>query len=829
MFHPTVPSRGRVVLSALLVGLFLGTTALGQGGSTALIAPDTIVGAIEVDAPSVSPFLLRATLPVPAGTILGSSTLSPLVLLDANNQPVDTQIEVVTRHSTPGSGAAVIELLARMDAPVGATGKLKFSVQHKETPRLVAPQNPTVADFLAAPKGLPAQVKSLLNTKGNILLAAKDVFGNIYLIDLVHDKSYDNGARETKRFGSVQAEFRHHGLLKPLVEVGGSEGTLSHLFGVHAYFRVTAGDPVVELDLRIHNGADGSAEDNEAMDALYFQKLVLLVPEPWAAQQRHENPSLGTPSTFGPFTMLPLVEARTDGKPHFMPQQAQMHRRIVLSPKPQKKRAESHLNGEGLGFSVPGPGPINNPDYWSWWNPQTPNYFPQMHMLPRLEQVEEQNLASDLKQEFETLSAYMTDGSGEGIYPVISGELGWAHPFGVAYGGMTGGDGINLFWGVRTLVASSIKGYQRLELLHRMNTDRMPNALYKKDGTPSSIEDWLSATATEDYVPFFFYMKPSGSDDPFGFKTAPSFQVDYVKANALEPDYEATLESYKILDIQHLVRYTGPAKTLAWIGNDSIAKDDIRLQAEMFHLTYHEYENSAYHHVQGTGMLADIKAVEANPAAGFPFGRGEGWGMDAMTSAYLFADEDWRMRKLPWFAQIVDLVSAGQASCTGFIQSTVYEKMLGGQFRVRQVIESSIVENALRAVRRSVLKGQDPVRFAVLRDVLVASLKAMIRPESWDPGLPAPYSQLAVAPKDESLPPYCGPPPAGGQSAFTDAYQQWSSLAYGLEMTGDKAFLTHAQKMLELPLSELLNDETLKNLGNRAALNALMEFLLSKP
>jgi len=835
MFQSLMPSLGRGLLLAALASFSpiagaLPQSASGFSGLEGFLSPSSpgpIVASIKVDAPTVSPFLVHATLPLPPNVFSGSGPITPLVLLDAKGNPVTTQIEMVTRHPMDGAGASMVELLARVDAPAKGQGSLNFFVQRHDSPRMTAPANPSVADFLAAPANLPPQVKSLLSNPGQIYLAATDVFDNIYLLDLVQDPSYDQGARRTERFGSVQAEFRHHGLLRPILPKTGPQGTLSHLFGVHAYFRITAGDPVVELDLRIHNGADGSSQSNEAMGALYFKELTLLVPKGWVPIQRHANPTLGTAGGLGPFMALPLVEARPDGKPHVMPKQGQMQRRLVLAQNLDLDRAKSHLASEGLGFAIPGPGPKKTPFFWSWWNPVTPHYFPQGHLLPRLEQVLPANLNANLSTEYQELSQHLELGTGGGIYPIWSGELGWAHPYGIAYGGMTGGDGIDLFWGLRTLVAASIDGYRRLEVLHRMDTDRMPNALYAQDGTPSAVEDWVIKSPNGDYVPFYFYMKPTGTNDPFGFTTAPTFQADYVKNNGLEPDYEATLFGYENIDVQHLVRYTGPAKALAWIGNDSLAKDDIELQAEMVNMGYHMYENSAYHHVQGTGMLADRQFVDAHPAVGFPFGRGEGWGMDTMTAAYMFADADWRKTKLGWFQDISDLINDGQAACSGFIQATVYGKLLEGKFRVRQVIESSIVQNAMLGVRNNVLKGKDPVRFYLLGDSLNASLRALIRPEAWDPAKTAPYSQLAVAPKDETLPPYCGPPPAGGQSTYTDAYQQWSSLAYGMELTGDPAFLNYAEKMLGQPLTTIILDPSLSNLGNRAALNALVEFILA--
>ncbi|MDF1798000.1 MAG: hypothetical protein P1V81_02400 [Planctomycetota bacterium] len=779
--------------------------------------------------PSTQTYLLRATVPIPPGTLLDGAATTPLAILDENGNALETQVEVVSRYADPSAGASVVELLAKATRPVpaGAT-PLTYLVRENDAPRLLPPSSPTVADFLAAPDQLPSPVKSLLGNKGQVLLAAKDAFDNIYVMDLVHDPRFDAGARQLQRYGKVQSEFRHHGLMRPLNPSTGATGTLPHLFGVHAYFRITAGDPVVELDLRLHNGADGSTADNEALQEFYFTELALLVPQGWVAGATYTNPSVGPAYPLAQYDVVQLIAPTSDGSLHYMPEQGQFHRRVIIAPAMESARAMSHVAREGLGFARPGPGGASAPLLWSWWNNSTANYFPQAHQLPRLEQLDKAKLDHELTTAFDELSAHLANGTGMGLYPVVSGDLGWAHPYGVAYGGMTGGDGINFLWGVKTLVSASREGYRRFEVLHRMNTDRMPDALYRKDGSPSRIDDWIqtSTVTGEQYTDFFFYMHPTGSNDPWGFQSAPTFQNEHVKSQGLEPAYEAALDAYEHYDIQHLVRYTGPAKALVWIGNDSLAKDDLQLQAELAHLSYHPYENSAYGHVQGTGMRADIEYIQAQPGQGFPFGRGEGWSMDVMAAAYSTGSTEFRTRKLPWFQALSDLIVAGQEQCSGFLQAEVYIKILGGKYRGRQVIEESIVQHASFGMLRSVLKGVDPTRTMLLEDTLIDSIYALISPQAWDPAQHAPWSQTATGPLDLGLAPFCKTVPADGTSGVTDSWQQWASLAYGLQLTGDPLFLAQAEKMLGMPLFSLAVDQDLTALGNRAALHAIVEFLL---
>lgn len=795
------------------------------GALFATAVPGAIVGGFYVDPPSVSPTLIRATLPVPPGTFDPEGAINPLRLLLLDGTPLPTQIESVALHPGVGEGAAVVELIGQLTTLPPPGGPLVVLVQRWDSARPLPPAQPTVADFLGVTQALPSPIISLLNNPGQVHIAAEDVFGNLYWMDLVHDAELQGGERRTMRYGKLQSEFRHHGWMRPLHPQSGPQASLPHLFGVHAYFRVSAGDPVVELDLRIHNGADGQSTTNTALNELYFRKLSLVVPPGWSAAPRFKDPLFGSPEQVGKYRVIPLVDALADGTMHVMPELGQMHRRLVLAPDIETTRAQSHIAGEGLGFVRPGPGPVQAPYLWSWWNPATSNYFPQLHMLPRVPQVPASTFKSIVKADLDFLRGHLEQGTGKDVYPIIAGQLGWAHPFGIAYGGMTGGDGIQFYYGLEALLGHSIDGYNHLALLHRMQTERMPNALYAPDGSPSSLHDWVQEFQGTQYVPFYFYMHPTGSSDPWGFTTAPRHQIDYVKANGLTPAYEAELLAYEHIDVQHLVRYTGPAKALAWLGNDSLAKDDIELQAELCHLTYHNFENSKYHHIQGSTMLGDRVFVDAHPNSGFEFGRGEGWILDTMTAAYQLGTKPFRAEKFPWFQNVTQLVSDGQSSCTGFIQANVYIKLLDGKYRVMQSIENAIVQNAMFGALRSVLRNKDQVHFQIMRTNLERALEGNLRPEAWDPANHAPFSQVAVAPKDPALAPYCGVVPPGGQSTYLDDYQIAPSLMFGLEMTGNPAYFAYADKLLGAPLQSLANTTDLSNLANRATMYAVAEYL----
>jgi hypothetical protein len=304
--------------------------------------------------------------------------------------------------------------------------------------------------------------------------------------------------------------------------------------------------------------------------------------------------------------------------------------------------------------------------------------------------------------------------------------------------------------------------------------------------------------------------------------TSPAFQRAHVQQNALQPAYEAEMRELMPIDFQHYGRFLHSPMVLAWLGNDALAKDDLRMAAECFRLSFHE----AYVNPNGGNIPTTLSSkrdyVAVNPGRGFSFGRGESWGLVSAVAAYGLSDSAWRQRYLPWFQATADVVASGQSACNGFIQSTVNVKILGGQWKGRQSIEQGITENMLWGLKESVFRDVDPPRLAQTEDVLVDSLTAMIGPMAWAGN--GPWFHIAVAPLSGA--PYCGSLPAGGAGNGIDNWQTPSSYAYGYQLTGDPLFLTRASEALaggSPNLGNALQGQGFQNLENRAPLIALTQ------
>jgi hypothetical protein len=803
--------------------MFVASLALVLAPASAGPAPSQaprVVAVLETRAPVLLEFLVRGTVPIPAGVYPRADGRNPFTILDFDGTPRQTQVEVVSRYPEERDGADVVEVLARVrrDPALAIGAPARYSVVLR--PALPAP----AGDFM------PDEVRTLLFDADGLEISSHDCFGNRY----VSRPFGDDQPFELLRRGPVQAEARVHENMLP---EPGSSGALPHLLGVHSYVSWFQNSPLVGLDLRFHNAQDGhDAFDprDDALGKVYFREIELSLPLGWTVQQDFADPLFGGERIEGGRRIVSLVAPEPGGRLHVMRWQGQFHRRLVLAPAREGAQlgARALLDGAGRAVVVRGADAAGDP-YWSWWNRATARYFPQRCQLPSLDHVGRATLEAQLGGELGMLVGFLASGTGTGEYPVSSGRLGWGHPYGVSYGGMTSGLEIDMYDGVEAAAVAGPLGFRLYSLLHRMQSDRQPNALYQLDGNPSSVDEWRIENGDADYIPFEHFVVPllSGSQpDAFGLHMSPDAQRDFVQANGLQPGYEGPHLAFDPHDYQHFVRYTRSAKVLAWLANDSLAKDDLCMQAENFHLSFHELFNNANGGLQSSGMRRMQAYVAQHPGKGFPFGRGEGWGIDCATAAYSLAGRAPRERMLPWFRSVARLLSEGQASCSGFIQALVSNKAVNGKYQARQAIEQSITEHALGGLHESVFREADPGYASMVRDVLEDSLYAFISEMSWFPGEFGPWRYTGVGPLDPDLPVWCmrsEMPSDAWTAGDIETYQDWSSLAYGFELTGDNVFLRFARIQIGgVDFEDLvarMQASGTNNLGNRTALLALLQ------
>ncbi len=829
-------SRVILVLAAALAALLAGCSGGGGGGDSGpgedvgTIPEGGTVTEIRTSAPSADEFLLHATIPVPRNEFPRADGKIPFQIADYDGTLLETQMEIVSRY--PGDlGADVVEVIARVQRdPAVSPGTLTtYRVVASPQAAPPGPGEPGLEDLANATVGIPPVVWDLLLEPGSIRIVATDCFGNEYDCHPLDG----TGSFEVMRHGPNHSQVRVYQTMAPVEVVAGAQGTLPHLFGVHAYLSTYRNEELIGLDLRFnnaHSGHDDTTDQDDPLDKVYFEKIEVSLPTGSVLLQAYEDPYYGDAYTVGDRRIRPVVAPMGDGTMHAIRWQGQFHRRLMVATSDAYAQARRYLSFVGVGFASRGTDLEYGHEYYSWWNRGTSRYFPQSFQLPSLDHVGLGSVRGDITWSYDHLRNHLVNGTSDDQYPVEAGVHGWGHPYGVSYGGMTGGSEIHISDGLATVASGEVKGVAYFRALHRMQTDRMPNALYNVDGEPTSVEDWVIQVGPgQDWVPFEHYIVPVlRPDDPFGFDDAPQFQIDHVEGTGLQPEYYWWHMGYDPYDYQHYVRYTRGAKVLAWLDNDSIAKDDLRCAAEMFNLSYHQHLNNSYGGYQGSGLRGGLEYVAVHAGKGFSYGRGEAWGLDCMNAAYATSSPEWRATKREWFDLVTVMISDGQAWCSGFIQSQVVPKFIDGKYHARQAIEGSITENSLRGVWKTVYEREDPALEALSKAILRDSLYAFVSDMAWWPGETAPWSHTAVGPKDVWEPIWCSwsQLPSDGYTSYYENFQNWSSFAYAYELTNDPKFLSKAALEAGDPdLLWALEQAGLSNIENMASLLALAQRL----
>jgi hypothetical protein len=806
------------------VVIFDGSGPVGPGFDPGDYSPPTAgtpVARFETVAPDDEYFLLRGTMPVPAGALTDAKTKSPYAVLDSDGNVAWTQLEKMTRYPSSAQGYAVVELIAKVKRPTGkvAGDRITYDVvQVNDGTSLAKPSDTSNGVLLAATAGLPSVVADLVNDPTSIRLTSRDVFGHEY----VQYPLAAGNNRQLLRYGPMQTELRTFGMMAPVTPVSGTSGTLPHMFSVHSYVSTLQGEAVVLLDLRLTNGVVNQSSGTNLDDAIgpfYFDALNVDVPPGWSVVQDFVDPFVGPDVNVTGYVRHPIVKALSGNKLHWFPSQAQMVRRLAICPNTIVDRAREILEQEGRAFCKRGADAGSGNEYYSWWNESTSRYFPQSFPLPSLAHNGYATIRDRLADDFADSLAHFTAGTGKGNYPIKDGRMGWAHAWGVPYGGMTGGNEIFLFDGIQTADSASIEGYRHYQLHHRMVLDRHATALYRLNGTPLEVTDLLVSASPEPYMPHSFFIGIS-SGNPFGFNNAPSFQRDAVAAQGRKPDYEALMASYGYILGTHLIRVTRSLKVLAWLGNDSLAKDDLFMQAELARITHNIYPSNANGATNSSSMRDDTNYVAAHPHNGYAFQRHEGWYGDTMAAAYAFQTPAWRSANKLWFERFVQTAAQGQVTCTGLIYAKVNDKVLDGDYRAAQAFETSIGDNALNGILETVFRGADSTHTAMTLDVLVNFYEGFVSPQAWNQTIDAPYNMYAMGPIEDTAPVWCnvGQIPSGGFSPDVSRWNTASTPGYAYWHTGDDYFLERAAGMFggTDPLYEM-EHQFLQNVENEAA------------
>lgn len=793
------------------------SAAVGGGGDDGGIdeqAQGQVVAQLETVLGDERHFLLRATLPVPAGTLLLGSSMEPLAIRNSNGTICPTQVDIVSLYPRELDGADVVEVSAVVEAPLGGGSgdRVTYDVVRLNTASSAFDRSARAAQLVATPQA--------------VTVHTQDAHGHAYTADLLADVRTHTASHRLEVDGRVYRRERIHTTLTPVMPQAGATPTLPHAHGIHAFVTTYAHTDAVRLDLHVHNAFTNALADDARDDVLgdlYFDSLTMTVPTGWIVVPLVADPYLGTPVDDGQQASLAIVSPLVDNKLHVLPQRSRFQRSFVLAPQDTYITAQALAHDQGLGFVIPAT--LGSNEAWSWWNPYTARYYPQRMALPRWNEATVATVRTTLANEAQSLASILTTGAtSPSNYPVSSAVLGWAHPYGITYGGMTGGDEIWLWDGVDVAAARSVEGIRSARLRMRMYTCRQPNALFELAGEPMSVEGWTRTGPSGPYMPVWWFNGPLlWVADPWGYGSADQSQRQLATAQGRLAPYDAAIRNYAPIDYQHYVRHTRTLKTLVWLANDPLAKLELEAQAESWRLSYPEVPQNTGGAAIETGYLADKRYAQAHPGNGLDFGRGEGWGLDSLVAWYSVASHERRLALQPFFGDLSQTLWDAQADCSGTIMAAAASNIFGGLYSIRTQTETAIVEHALLGMRESVLLRADLSAAAQIADVLEGSYYSTISPLVWRSDRRGPLFKVAVGPYDRTQALYCSFVPTGGESPEIDSYQCPSSFAHAYRATQDEVFLQKAQEMFQWTAIQQVNEAPLSNWQNRLALQRLAQ------
>ncbi len=753
--------------------------------------------------PSASGCYVRGTVPVPDGFQLEGAGLA---LNDVFWEgPKLVQVETVTRG--PRGAPEVIEILAHM--PGGRPPSRWAEVVSTKG--------------LAAPNDQPAPHTVFRDA---IRLRAIDAKGASYTAELrPGGKGHDSLV--TLKSGFIHRQDRHAAVLMP---DSPEEALHPHLFGVHAYLGNWGDDKYLTLDLRVHNGLIGPNATRDGPEApvgpLYFEHLELQLPKGWGATADVRDPALGELELTESGARIQIVKSLGGELLHMVPPGGRFHRRLALymtDEAASKERAVGHLNGEGAATCAP------SQDKWSWSNPKTARYFPHRQLIPELSYFKgdgDEESKRILRGKPLPLEQHIVAGVG-GAGLLKSPALGWAHPWFRSSPGSHGGEGVTFLEGLRCLgTPYSSWELKNLALRHRANCSRQPTASWRSNGEPTKVEDWLE----EDQLPFQFHLVSraaltslrlpcDGGTKPLPelFEhVAPERRPPYDQSDAWDeggsrPSDPEDLVTWQPHDGAHLIRFTSHAKALAWLTNDSLAKDALAHEAERVRFALPTVESPA---PPMTTVRQLLDYAETHPKNGLPIGREFGWALDTVAAAYSLGSDEDRSRLGPWLVEACSAVALATPSSGVVIRNTTSARPKDRTHATAHAFQAAILQLGLRSATRSCLEGvHDDLAQALDRALLECVETLYYSPifsqpsdltKHWPnaPELSGPRWIFPVAPLGWDLPPFNpgDPLPANSFDGGVECHYSYALLAWAHELAppNEEQQRRHLDRILDL-------------------------------
>jgi len=656
------------------------------------VAPGTPVAYLECDVPNLDRFVVHGAVPVPRGYSYRRYPC-PFTVFDPTGNPLVTQWEPIA-YRADGTLMTVELLTQVVRGELPPNTRQRFAVRERDS---------------ALPP-LPFDVDNPAFT--DIKLRAIDVYGNQYVGNPQFVRVH--------RLGSVvfTCEFTMR-----LMPTDPNTTTLEQLGAAQMWMTFRRDTNIVEVALNYHN-----ASSEHPTWHIYFDRLLMSIPEDWGGVSMWPESRGGDAFNFQGFRVLPLITSQSTSEVHYLAQRHERGFRYFLHPPGREANAHELQQRKGWAVAVDELlNPITGDRTWSFFNPETPGYFPQAMPMPDLSHVFglRQGLIDDKNQLYFQLMNEFSVGADTPIH--LPG--GFRNPYGVEYGGQTGGMNMNPFEGMETLWSGERAGLLHAYAVMRCYNDRQFGAMYQDNGVSYRVSDprYLNPDGTLPYQmrnnKFLVSYPNIHHDAPWFWAQQDKSHEQHVEAIGQVPAYRDALRNFDPIDAQHIYRYSRMLKLLVYLDNDPLAKR--RLQAQCALLRSQFYEGPG-------GALRSF--MNGPPNIGGGFGREHAEAGDIAAAAYATGDVFWRASWKPWFDTFFEALNHTQTE-GGVWMALTHGRIataapLGDGhtafFRAMRPNEHAYTLHALRAIKEMVYgEGVDAYRYSRVNEMMVLGGEAV--------------------------------------------------------------------------------------------------------
>ncbi len=766
-------------MKARLLSLLVLSACLSQAATA-----QTVVARVKVQNPAgeeMRNVIVRGTLPLPANY---DKPLAALAVRD-EDEVLPTQASVFSTY--PGSDEK---------HPVGRPEVVQLTFR---APVLPANAFKTfdVVQLDATPKKLPAcaagaAVSAWTGGDAPVVVEATDCFGNRYR----GAASFAGGPVTSRQDGPLLAEQVALTILQPVGKAKPDQPALKRFLRVRAYLTRYGGEDFASLSLMIHNGSI-----DRANGAVYYRHIRVGVAEPMGVEiwrKRYSPAADATPEVRDGYTWIACPPAPPAGKVFVMPHGSAAVLRMTVYAPAAKDRALQFARHAPLFVPVP------SQELFSWSNFATARYGASKYPMPL-------NLGADALAIADrevrdrlgspslgwTLTYLWERAKKAKTRPAAAGgrrTLGHAMPAGVAYGGMTGGDGIHYVYGVR----AAVTGHSGLIKLHVLladrNFDRQRVHLFYDAGDdrpPGGPFTYGRHVVEVDGKKFL--------DIPYTNRGRPVLQVadpackvhaDHVKAKDLLAPEARQFLRYMNHDDQHLSRVFD-AVPAAYLACDPLNRDRLVTLGSQACWKRNIHPIRGRPNFGGWGSLfAARKHVDAHPHAGIAMNRSHGWVMHSLGWAFsLSQDRQIRADCIDVARTDVQVRCKAQMPAGNISFRRATAKAFKGAYDFTTAWEEgAILADGARCVVE-ILSAREHAGLPEAMKKTYADVGRWIATKAWNPAANAPAFHVGLRKKGAKE--FLERPELAGGAAF----YMGSPFAWYYELTGEQIFLDRLKQM----------------------------------